>query len=266
MTQSNRYPRRRVLSLLASGVVGAATIGAAQQTENGGDEPAETFRLGGRVSGWIGQEPEEIQGTENPTLPVQEGEVYELTWENLDGAPHNFAFRDDAGNDLPVILPEEATVAETPTAGNRTGTPTEPVENGTATPVDDGADDGTDEVQFRIIPGESPLEDPEIGGPGVNRTGGNATRNETEIQVDDEMTAGNETGAAGNETTAEGVTIPESAISVTDVISEEGATQTFRFVATPEMTTYICPIHPETMVGDVQVETEREETETPSGI
>ena len=39
-----------------------------------------------------------------------------------------------------------------------------------------------------------------------------------------------------------------------EIISEQGATQTVTFTATAEMVTYICEVHPTTMVGDVQIE------------
>lgn len=270
MTQSGTWSRRRVLTLLASGALATATVGAAQEGGDGGDEPVAAFRLGGRVPGWQGRQPQEIQGTENPTLSVQEGEVYELTWENLDGAPHNFAFRDDQGNNLPVILPEGATVTGTPTAGGQAGNQTATTmgnQTGNQTGNQSDGRAGTDII--RIIPGESSIEDPEIGGPRATPTEGNQTTGQTGNQTT--LQAGNQTAtpagnATGAETGAGGVTTPEGAISVTETITGEGATQTFRFVVTPEITTYICPIHPTTMVGAVQVETEREETETPSGL
>lgn len=42
-------------------------------------------------------------------------------------------------------------------------------------------------------------------------------------------------------------------VSVTDLVEEEGGVQALEFEATEEMATYICTIHPTTMVGDVSV-------------
>ncbi|MFC4448323.1 twin-arginine translocation signal domain-containing protein [Halorussus aquaticus] len=46
----------------------------------------------------------------------------------------------------------------------------------------------------------------------------------------------------------------ESLVAKTEVISEEGAVQGVRFTASPEMAQYICLVHPNTMVGDVSVQ------------
>ncbi|RQG96929.1 cupredoxin domain-containing protein [Natrarchaeobius oligotrophus] len=67
--------------------------------ENGEDgdaiEPGEEIMLGGETQAWQGQEPEAIADEENPTLALQEGESYEITWENLDGVGHNIEIRND---------------------------------------------------------------------------------------------------------------------------------------------------------------------------
>lgn len=60
---------------------------------------------------------------------------------------------------------------------------------------------------------------------------------------------------------AEGNTLAES-----DTVSEEGATASITFTATPEMVQYICIIHPTTMVGDLEVTGEFEGAEESGGI
>ena len=75
--------------------------GEGNETEGGGGgsgaiEPDTEIMLGGETQGWQGQEPEEIADEENPTLPLQEGESYEITWENLDGQEHNLQILDDS--------------------------------------------------------------------------------------------------------------------------------------------------------------------------
>jgi plastocyanin len=80
-------------------------LGTAQQ--NG--SPAESFQFGGRVQGWQGRAPASIKGKKNPTLRLQTGQVYQVTWTNLDGQPHNFALRDSDGRNLKVIYPNVQT-------------------------------------------------------------------------------------------------------------------------------------------------------------
>ncbi|GAB3674804.1 hypothetical protein GCM10028856_31020 [Halopiger thermotolerans] len=60
----------------------------------------QSIELGGQTSGWVGVAPEAIADETNPTLELQEGTTYELTWENLDGAPHNFVIESEDGEEL----------------------------------------------------------------------------------------------------------------------------------------------------------------------
>ncbi|WP_436346581.1 cupredoxin domain-containing protein [Natronorubrum sp. FCH18a] len=55
----------------------------------------EEIRFDGHVGGWVGVEPAAIDRVENPTLVLEAGREYELTWENMDGIHHNIAFWDD---------------------------------------------------------------------------------------------------------------------------------------------------------------------------
>ncbi|WP_254766178.1 cupredoxin domain-containing protein [Salinilacihabitans rarus] len=59
-------------------------------------EPGEIM-LEALTENWVGMEPEQIADEENPTLTLTEGETYEITWENGDGAGHNIAIWDDNG-------------------------------------------------------------------------------------------------------------------------------------------------------------------------
>ncbi|MCU4925644.1 plastocyanin/azurin family copper-binding protein [Halobacteria archaeon AArc-dxtr1] len=69
--------------------------------ENGDEEelfeidPGTTIEFDGITSGWIGIEPDEIAGVSNPTLVLEEGEVYEIGWSMGDGTFHNIAIRDE---------------------------------------------------------------------------------------------------------------------------------------------------------------------------
>ncbi|WP_423745044.1 hypothetical protein V5735_03175 (plasmid) [Haladaptatus sp. SPP-AMP-3] len=100
------YSRRRFLAVTGGTLVGVTAIGSAQRTD---DSHAEAFRFGGRVQGWRGREPNAIEGQANPTLRLHTGEVYRVTWTNLDGQPHNFALRNSDGRNLKVIFPNVRT-------------------------------------------------------------------------------------------------------------------------------------------------------------
>ncbi|WP_255169453.1 plastocyanin/azurin family copper-binding protein [Natrononativus amylolyticus] len=112
-------------------------------------EDVDEIVLDGYTPGWEGVEPSVIEGEENPTLVLFEGQEYDITWENMDGEPHNIEIWDDDG----------------------------------------------------------------------------------EIVDDYE----------------------------TETIEEEGETQTLTIEASEEMAEYVCVVHPGTMIGDVQIETNGDE-------
>lgn len=72
-------------------LVGAAATGAlfGGMGLGYGRQEATNIRLDGEASGWVGVEPASIEGETNPTLELQAGTTYSLTWENADGLPHN---------------------------------------------------------------------------------------------------------------------------------------------------------------------------------
>lgn len=65
-----------------------------------GQEAAVTFEFAGATRGWQGRAPESISGATNPTLTLQPGTTYRITWENVDGQPHNVVIVDDEENQL----------------------------------------------------------------------------------------------------------------------------------------------------------------------
>ncbi|GAA0474627.1 PQQ-dependent sugar dehydrogenase [Halococcus dombrowskii] len=89
---SGRPSRRRFLAATAAGVTGLA--GAGSITGARAQSQPETIRLGGETTGWVGRKPSGIQGTTNPTLELDIGTTYRLTWKNVDGAQHNVALLD----------------------------------------------------------------------------------------------------------------------------------------------------------------------------
>ncbi len=103
MTANHRTPpsidrpsRRTFLKATAgTGIAaGLAATGAAQELE--GSE----IELGGLTAGWEGRSPEEIADETNPTLSLSPGETYTITWENVDGLPHDLVILDDAGEEI----------------------------------------------------------------------------------------------------------------------------------------------------------------------
>ncbi|WP_435551441.1 PQQ-dependent sugar dehydrogenase [Natrinema sp. CGMCC1.2065] len=84
------FSRRWLLrSSAALSIAGVASTALAQEAL-----PSE-IELGGRVSSWVGQTPDAIADERNPTLRLEAGQEYTLTWENLDGAAHNFVIVDE---------------------------------------------------------------------------------------------------------------------------------------------------------------------------
>ena len=71
-----------------------------------GSGTAETIKLGGKVEGWMGRKPKPINGKTNPTLQLESGTKYELTWVNLDGKEHELIIED--GNNEEIVASESS--------------------------------------------------------------------------------------------------------------------------------------------------------------
>ena len=108
MNGTLRTGRRRALALSGSALV-TAIAGCSGQSDDDTSprdlelreadwEDVEAIKVNGLTSGWIGVEPEVIEGVRNPPILLSEGTDYEFTWENRDGATHNLAIRDEAGS------------------------------------------------------------------------------------------------------------------------------------------------------------------------
>ncbi|MFP8953166.1 PVC-type heme-binding CxxCH protein [Natrialbaceae archaeon A-arb3/5] len=64
-------------------------------------DPDDTIEFdGSQDEGWVGTAPEAIEGEENPTLTLADGEEYSVEWTNVDGQIHWFAIWDDQGDTL----------------------------------------------------------------------------------------------------------------------------------------------------------------------
>ena len=104
--------RRNVLKVAGASLAAVAIAGCSDNgdDDNGGDngddgagaavdiEPGTEIILEGETAGWVGIAPPEIEGETNPTLGLQEGETYEVSWEQGDGSNHNTEIWDADGN------------------------------------------------------------------------------------------------------------------------------------------------------------------------
>lgn len=86
--------RRTFLKAVAAtgAIVGVGGITAAQEER--------AFELGGVTPGWEGRTPSSIEGETNPTLELEAGETYKITWENVDGQPHDIVILDGNGEEI----------------------------------------------------------------------------------------------------------------------------------------------------------------------
>ncbi|MFC4551015.1 MULTISPECIES: twin-arginine translocation signal domain-containing protein [Halorussus] len=76
----------------------------------------------------------------------------------------------------------------------------------------------------------------------LNQTSGNQTTTNVSL--------GNATGGNQTQTQTGG---DQQLANKTDIVSEQGAVQGVRFTASQKMDSYICLVHPNTMVGEIQV-------------
>lgn len=84
----------------SSGTSGDQTNGTTGNGSSVGSGEGSTIRLGGESQGWTAEEPESIVGETNPTLELQAGEIYEIVWENIDGAEHELILADENGEEI----------------------------------------------------------------------------------------------------------------------------------------------------------------------
>ena len=115
MARNGSVSRRRLLQIAGAASATALVAGC---TGNGDDddEPApadddgddngeevdesewedvDTIELDGYTAGWEGVSPAPIEGETNPTIVLFEGEEYDFTWYNQDGAGHNIEIWDE---------------------------------------------------------------------------------------------------------------------------------------------------------------------------
>ena len=123
----NTSRRRFLKAVAATGAVAGinATVLAQEGSQSG-----QYILLGGNTAGWQGYRlpgQAEASSEANPTLNLKAGTTYTLMWQNVDGAPHNFAIQDSEGNNLEVLVPvsvQQDTFQQiNETSGNETVSP-----------------------------------------------------------------------------------------------------------------------------------------------
>jgi len=81
------------------------------ETEEENDEfeiaGGETIVVDGYDTHWEGIEPSEMEGVENPTLILEDGEEYEMEWINADGGVHNLEIHDEDDNLIDDLQTED---------------------------------------------------------------------------------------------------------------------------------------------------------------
>ncbi|MFC4439804.1 MULTISPECIES: plastocyanin/azurin family copper-binding protein [Natrialbaceae] len=116
MTRDNGISRRTAMKVTGAAAATALVAGCSDDNggdengENGGDEngengenggdghqieAGETIELEADSGGWIGVAPDDIADEDNPTLILEEGEDYEIGWEEGDGSTHNLELVDE---------------------------------------------------------------------------------------------------------------------------------------------------------------------------
>ncbi|APW97230.1 hypothetical protein CHINAEXTREME_05340 [Halobiforma lacisalsi AJ5] len=125
MTRDNAISRRTAMKMTGAAAATALVAGCSDdEGGNGGDdddgsnddggsdgyeiESGTMIELNAQTAGWEGIAPSDIEGEENPTLVLQEGEDYEIGWPNeSDGSTHNIEIRDDGGDVVDDLSTEE---------------------------------------------------------------------------------------------------------------------------------------------------------------
>ena len=112
MTLPNDISRRTALKLAGATAAAAVVAGCSSADDiddgatNGDDNGEDSFEidageqilLEGITGGYVGIEPSDIEGVENPTLVLEDGEEYEIGWTQGDGASHNVELWDSSEN------------------------------------------------------------------------------------------------------------------------------------------------------------------------
>lgn len=92
---------------------GNESEGNESDTDGGGAsgaiEPGTSIEFNGQTTAWVGIAPDSIADEENPPLPLESGETYEIGWSEGDGAGHNIEIWDSDGEIVDDLSTEVVT-------------------------------------------------------------------------------------------------------------------------------------------------------------
>lgn len=94
--------RRWFLKAAGATVATAAVAGCLGDDDDADWTDVREITLDGYADGWVGVEPSFIEDETNPTLVLQEGEEYTITWVNRDNVAHDLEIQNDEGDILYV--------------------------------------------------------------------------------------------------------------------------------------------------------------------
>ena len=84
----------------ATGALVGVGATAAQETTTQETTQPTSYEFDAAIGGWFGSAPAAIEGEQNPTLELQAGQTYTVTWTNADGFRHNFVVLNAAGDEV----------------------------------------------------------------------------------------------------------------------------------------------------------------------
>ncbi|WP_440769238.1 plastocyanin/azurin family copper-binding protein [Natronorubrum sp. DTA28] len=110
------HTRRTVLKAAGATTIAAVAAGCLGGDDDNGDDngddtyeidPGTDIVVDGYNSHWEGVEPSAIDGVENPTLVLEEGEDYTIEWVNADNMAHDLQIWDDGGDVVDELATDE---------------------------------------------------------------------------------------------------------------------------------------------------------------
>jgi plastocyanin len=243
----------------ASTMNGDIALGPASQYEEFKQEV--DIALEATSDGWVGLAPSEIEGETNPTIQMTEGEEYDI------GIARSVA-RDDIS--LSIVDEDGNTIESTQVLNDHGPTHQITVEATTemvgyladAEPETFGGDievEPTTNDRETVIQELTQQADYVFDGltPGWVGLAPGSIEGETNPTIELEAGESYVFGFVNGDGAEHNIAIWDSndeELSTSEYISEENATETLEFEATAEAASYVCDIHPTTMIGDLAVQ------------
>jgi plastocyanin len=242
----------------SSSMNGDIALGPASQYEDFASEV--DIGLEATSDGWVGLAPSEIEGETNPTIQMTEGEEYDI------GIARSVS-RDDLS--LSIVDEDGNTIESTQVLNDHGPTHTITVE--ATTEMVGYLADAEPETFSGNIEVEPTTNDREMAiqeltqqadyvfdglTPGWEGLAPSSIEGETNPTVELEAGETYVFGFINGDGAQHNIAIwddNDEELSASEYISEENTTKTLEFEATAEAASYVCDIHPTTMIGDLQV-------------